>query len=501
MQKYLLLLLFIFSCQFNKNSNQINLVLPGDPKSLDPIYATDVRSGKVCALLYDNLVHYNDSTNIIPGIAKNWTILNFGKKYIFNINKNIIFHDGTKLTAHHIKKSFLRLLDSENLSSYDWIFENVKGVKAYLANKTKDVSGFSVENDYTFIIDLNKQQNAFIYYLAMPPTSIVIKKEKKIIGTGPWILNERIIDGHLLFKKNKNYYNGAPETDKLKIRILPESLPRIAEFLTGYLDIMEIPDNEYKYWTDQKQGNQNLYYTNELNTYYIGLNCSKYPFNNKKIRQAVNYAIDKNIIIDKILNNNARVASGPIPPELLNYENQAQYNYDIEKAKQLLKEANIKEKIQIELWQSKSHKNSLITEIIQSQLKQINIEVKIIRRDWNMFTQAIRENKPDMYYRSWYADYPDAENFLSPLFESEISKKRWNRYKNEEVDRLIKAIENEQDLNKRKIFIKEVNDIIVEDAPWIFLWHTQTAYITNSKIKNWKPAIMYNAEKYKYIKK
>ena len=501
MQKYLLFLLFIFSCNNNAETNQLNLVLPGDPKSLDPIYATDVRSGKVCALLYDNLVHYDDSANIVSGIAKNRSISDFGKKYIFNINKNIFFQNGTKLKSSHIKESFLRLLNHENLSSFDWIFENVKGVNEYLTSKSTDVSGLTVLNDSTFIIELINQQNSFIYYLAMPPTAIVMKKENNIIGTGPWMLQDRIIDGHLLFKKNKKYHSGSSEIDKLKIRILPEALPRIAEFLTGYLDIMEIPENEYIYWKDQKLHNQNIYYTDELNTYYLGLNCSRYPFNNKKIRQAVNYAIDKDIIINKILNNKARPASGPIPPELLDFENKKQYNYDIDKAKQLLKEANINQKIQIELWQSKSQKNSLITEIIQAQLKKINIEVKIIRRDWNMFTEAIRENKPDMYYRSWYADYPDAENFLSPLFESTVSTKRWNRYKNKQLDQLIKFIENEQDKKKRKTFIKEANDIIVDDAPWIFLWHTQTAYITNSKIKNWKPGIMYNAEKYQYIKK
>ena len=273
MHKYFLFLLIIFSCKNNEEINQLNLVLPGDPKSLDPVHATDVRSGRVCALLYDNLIQYDVSANLVPGIAKNWTISNVGKKYTFNISKNIIFHNGTKLTPNHIEESFLRLLDFENLSSFDWIFENVQGANDYLKGKAKNVSGFSVLNDSIFIIDLTKQQNSFIYYLAMPPTAIVMKEENNIIGTGPWMLKNRIIDGHLFFEKNQNYHTAPPKIDKLKIRILPEALPRIAEFLTGYLDIMEVPDNEYIYWKEQESHNQKIYYTDELNTYYIGLNC------------------------------------------------------------------------------------------------------------------------------------------------------------------------------------------------------------------------------------
>ena len=231
------------------------------------------------------------------------------------------------------------------------------------------------------------------------------------------------------------------------------------------------------------------------------MNCSKFPFNNKKIRQAVNYAIDKNLIIQNVLNGRARVASGSIPPELLKKRKEQTYTYNIEKAKKILKEENIVQPIKIELWQSKSQKNSLITEIIQAQLKKINIEVKIIRRDWNMFTQAIRENRPDMYYRSWYADYPDAENFISPLFESTITKKRWNRYQNQEIDQIIALIEKENDKKRRNDLIERANDIIINDAPWIFLWHSQTAYIKNEKIKNWRPKTMYNAEKYNLVKK
>tara|TARA_A100001011_G_scaffold398848_2_gene504795 strand:- start:1477 stop:2991 length:1515 start_codon:yes stop_codon:yes gene_type:complete len=502
MKKFLLSLTIFLGCKIQPLNDQLNLVLPGDPRSLDPILATDVRSGQICALLYDNLVHYGDSVEIIPGIAKKWDISNNGKKYTFKLNTKVYFNDGKKVKSEDVVKSFLRIIEPSSISPFFWIFENVVGAKEYKQGRKKNIEGFAAPDDSTIVIKLIQSQNSFINFLAMPPTSIVsVNEGKKLIGSGPWFLTERIFDGHMLFHKNKNYFNGEPLLSKIQISIIPETFTRIAKYISGFLDIMEIPKNEYQHWKKKKEFNEHIYYQNELNTYYIGLNCERYPFNNKKIRQAVNYAINKKEIIKKILNGNAIESKGPIPPKLMSFKTNHVYNYNIDKANQLLKEVNIKQKIEVELWQSKSQKNSLITEIIQSQLEKINISVKIIKRDWNTFTQAIRNGETDMYYRSWHADYPDAENFIEPLFFSNISKIRWNRYENKNVDRLIDRTKKENDNIKRNKNILEANNIIVDDAPWIFLWHTQTPFIVNPKLKDWKPKVMYNAEKYLKVKK
>jgi len=108
----------------------------------------------------------------------------------------------------------------------------------------------------------------------------------------------------------------------------------------------------------------------------------------------------------------------------------------------------------------------------------------------------VREGVPDMYYRSWYADYPDAENFLTPLFESEVSKTRWTRYTNPQLDSLISQIQIETDDSSRNFLIMQANQTLVDDAPWIYLWHSQSVVITNPKLKGWSPSLMFNAEKY-----
>ena len=177
-------------------------------------------------------------------------------------------------------------------------------------------------------------------------------------------------------------------------------------------------------------------------------------------------------------------------------KNNQKYIYNPDLANKLLEEAGYKNGFDIELWQTQDQEILNISEVIQAELKKIGINIKIITRDWNSLSSAVRNGTPDMYYRSWYADYPDPENFISPLFESEISKKKWNRYSNYTLDNLIDSIETELDFNKRAQLIYDANEIIIDDAPWIFLWHEKNSYISQNWIINWEPPLMFNAEKY-----
>ncbi len=501
--KYLLLVIvviFMFSCIAEPDSNQLVLVMPGDPKSTDPAHATDVRTGQLCALLYDNLVKFDNGRNIIPALAKQWDISSDGKLYTFHLRDDVQFHNGIKIIADDVKFSFERILKPQTQSHRTWLFSNVVGATEFTEQKSESVVGFQAINDTTFSIKLTQPFTPFLGFLAMPSASIIsISFENKIIGSGPWILDEWVHDGSILLKQNKLYFDNPPKLEILKIRILPEPLPRSAEFVTGYLDIMEVPESEYDLWANDPDWVPFIYPQNELNVYYIGLNCSRPPFNNKQVRQAVNYAVDVDAIIDIVKNGNATRANGPIPPGLLDKTSQNKYELNIELARQLLTEAGYPNGFETELWQSQSPDLLYVTEAIQSQLAEVGIVVKIVRNDWNMFSQAVSEGVPDMYYRSWFADYPDAENFLAPLFESEISNKRWTRYENLELDILIKHLQVESNQSKRNVLSKKANDILIEDAPWIYLWHSQSVFVVNPRLKNWQPSLMFNAEKYNEV--
>jgi peptide/nickel transport system substrate-binding protein/oligopeptide transport system substrate-binding protein len=500
-------IIFIFSiftngCGVKPNSNQLNLVMPGDPKSLDPAYATDVRTGQLCALLYDNLVRFGKGSELLPGLATRWEISSDGLKYTFQLRDSVFFQNGKEFECANVIQSFERILDPNTNSHRKWLFKNVKGSSEFLSREVESVSGFSCENDNKFHIELNQSFAPFLGFLAMASASIIHEtKTGEIIGTGPWKLKEWIHDGHILFDRNLNYFDGVPKLESLKIRILPEALPRTAEFVTGYLDIMEVPEAEFPLWANDPEWAPNIKYQEDLSIHYLGLNCSRPPFDNVLVRQAINYAIDVQRIIDKVKNGNATPASGPIPPGLIEPYPKLKYDFNPQLAKELLAKAGVENGLKIELWQSQSSELLNLTEAIQAQLEAVGVHVKIIRNDWNLFSQAVSEGVPDMYYRSWYADYPHAENFIAPLFESEVSQRRWTRYSNNEIDALIQKIQSTSDEQQQQKYIQQANSILIDDAPWVYLWHTRTAHISQPNLKGWSPSLMFNAEKYTGVTK
>ncbi len=494
------IILILNSCGIKPNPSQLNIVFSGDPKSIDPALATDVRSGQLCALLYDNLVRFGTSSEILPSIASSWKVSSSGLKYSFKIREDVQFQNGEMLQCEDIKQSFQRILSPHTSSHRKWLFKNVVGTAEFIEGSATEVHGFSCQQS-TFTIELIHPFSPFLGFLAMPSASIIKEVDNEIIGTGPWILEEWIHDGHIMLKKNSHYFDGEPKLSGIKIRILPEALPRTAEFLTGYLDIMEIPDAEFSLWIEDKKWAPLIKYQEDLNTFYLGMNCLRPPLNHKYVRQAIHYAIDINSLIKNLKNGNAIPAHGPIPPSLMDEPPIPKYEYNLQKAKELLSQAGFHDGFEIELWQSQSSNLLNITEAIQSQLEKVNIHVKIIRNDWNMYSQAITQGNADMYYRSWYADYPHAENFLAPLFESTISKKRWTRYASEELDAYIDMIQKSSDIDEQQKYIKLSNNKLVEDVPWVYLWHSKTAFIHQPNLKNWQPSLMYNAEKYTRVYK
>lgn len=494
--------LLVNGCGIKPNHNQLNLYLPGDPKSIDPAYATDVRTGQLCALLYDNLVRFGKGSELLPGLAQNWEISTDGLKYKFQLRDSVFFQNGKIFECSDVKKSFERILDPQTNSHRKWLFKKVMGSSEFISGKVDSVLGFSCVDANNFNIELNQPFAPFIGFLAMASASIIHETETdEMVGTGPWKLKEWIHDGHILFDRNESYFDGVPKLESLKIRILSEALPRTAEFVTGYLDIMEVPESEFTLWINDPKWAPNIKYQNDLSIHYLGLNCSRPPFDNVLVRQAVNYAIDVQRIIDKVKNGNATAASGPIPPGLIEPYPKLKYDFDPQLAKKLLKEAGFKDGLEVELWQSQSSELLYVTEAIQAQLEVVGVHVKIIRNDWNLYSQAVSEGVPDMYYRSWYADYPHAENFLAPLFESEVSQQRWTRYSNNEVDALIQKIQSTSNEEEQQKYIHNANSILIDDAPWVYLWHTRTAHISQPNLKGWSSSLMFNAEKYTWVTK
>jgi len=488
-----------------RDYNTIYLVLDNDPKGLDPALSTDFGTGQICALLFDNLVRFGDDTQLKPGIAKSWSISDDGLQYHFELNQGYNFTNGEEITAEVVKASMERVLNPKTHSLRTWLFTPIKGAQEYMDGQASEVTGIQVDGPYKLTITLEQTYAPFLGFLAMPAAAIVpadVAQQRgsefgeNPVGSGPWILEDWVHDSVVKLRANPNYFYGKPQLERMELKILPETFSVIAEFETGKLDRMDIPESEFKRWTQSEKWQPYIHKVHELNLFYIGLNCSRPPFNNKKVRQAMNYAVDIPTIIKTTLHGAGVRSHGPIPPGLQSYDStQTPYPYDPEKAKQLLAEAGYPDGFDVELWQAQSSTLNEITESFQAYYSRIGINVKLVRSDFNLFKAAIRQGEPDMYYLNWWADYPDAENFLYPLFYSTQAARR-NRYSNPEVDRLIDENQHETDPQKRIQIAREANRMIYEDAPYVFLWHEITYELTQPWVKNYSPAIMFNAQKF-----
>jgi len=477
------------------NTNKIVLSLDANPTTLDPAFCVDVDGGKVLAYIMNGLLRYDKNGKIIPSLAEKFKVLSKGKVYKFFLRKDVVFHNGKRFTAKDVLYSFKRILAPEPVSPRQWIFENVIGAEKYLKGLTDEVKGFICEDDYTFVVKLKKPFAPFLCFLTMPCAYIVPENYKDftrtVIGTGPFKLVKYERDVAIELVRNEKYFQKKSKVDKLVIKIIKDPVTALVEFHNGNLDILKLNPVHLK----SLKGNFRILTRPQLNVYYIGLNCEKEPFKYKEFRKALNLAVDKEAIIKTLLKGNGKVANCSVPPSLLKTDWEP-YPYDIENARKLISKYNISNRT-FNLWVKSSTEALDIGSRIASYLKKAGLNVKIVQVDWSTLKASINAGKTDMFFMAWFADYPDAENFLVPLFHSKNIGGAGNRarYKNKEIDRLLNKVVEITDEKKRMSMYKLIARKIFDDAPWIFLWYKVSQYAISNRVRGFMPPVIFNADK------
>jgi peptide/nickel transport system substrate-binding protein/oligopeptide transport system substrate-binding protein len=237
-----------------------------------------------------------------------------------------------------------------------------------------------------------------------------------------------------------------------------------------------------------------------LDTYYLGLNCTRRPFTDRRVRQAVNLAIDCERILNTVFEKRGVLAKGPVPPGLWKYGmgpgTGAGYPYDPEKAKKLIAEAGVAGS-RITIYISADPEVLDIMEVVQGYLSQAGITADIRQLDWSAFKQAVNIGEPDAFWLSWWADYPDPENFLFPLFHSASVGPAGNRTRclDPELDRLIETAEGTVDEKKRYALYRTAEDRIIDNAPWVFMWHRSDFYVVQPWVEDFRIYPIYSIDK------
>ena len=475
-----------------------------DPRSLDPALSTDVPTGRAVGYLFEGLARFTPDARVEPALAERWDVSPDGKVYTFHLRQGVKFHDGTPLVGRHVVSSFQRVLDPAQRGGRGWPLYPIAGARAFTEGKAKGVAGLAAPNDSTVVVTLAEPLAIFPKLLAMPVASVVPPSAgadfgERPVGTGPWKLVEWKHDDYLRFAANKGYWGGAPKTDSLTARIIPEPSTKIAEFESGNVDVLLVPEADSRQWsqTDEKQGA--MVSVPALRFIHMSINTRRGPLADVRVRRAINHAVDTRGILQRLVSGRGRVAAGVVPPILEGADTmRAAYAYDPALAKRLLAEAGHPNGIDVELWTSTTPIYVRMSETIQGYLNAAGIRTKIVQRESASAREAARKGETDLFLREWYADYPDAENFLFPLLHSQNAGVGGNYsfYANPEFDRLVDASHREQNDARRVDLYRQADSLAFNDAPMLFLFFYNDLYAVQPWITGFAPPTIFNGQRW-----
>jgi oligopeptide transport system substrate-binding protein len=468
-------------------------MLDNTPATLDPTFLVDVYGVSIVRQLFDGLVQFDAYLKPIPALAEFWEASPDGRTWTFTLRRGVTFHHGREVTAHDVVYSFTRLLDLANVPVTE-LFERIQGARDFMQGKAQRVEGLKVVDRYTVQIVLDEPLAPFLAALgdiqaAVVPQDEVEKLGKRFghapVGTGPfkfvrWVPNQEIV-----LAANDAYYEGRPFLDAVVFKIVDGSKweERFAAFLQGHLEETIIPSEKTdEVHVDPQYQQYQRIRKPMLNLLYLGLNRQFKPFDDRRVRQAFNYAVNKAAIVREITKRGSFPATGALPPGMPGHDPDLQgYAYDPVKAKRLLAEAGYPNGAGfpvVELWtSSKSESTKAELAAYQRYLGELGVQVDIhFAPDWPTFQEMLKQGKCPMFRFTWYADIPDPDNMLSPLLYSTGSR-NYTFYRNSLVDQLLEQARKKLSYAQRIALYREVERIVLDDAPWITQHYSVFEYL------------------------
>ncbi len=507
-----LLVLFFHGCRKSDSGpffDTLLLRLNSNPTTLDPALITDVTGGNISAKLFNGLIRFNGKLDLVPDIAESWSLSRDRLTYTFHLRRNVSFSNGRKVTADDVRYSFERVLSPATKAPLTWVLDRIEGADIFLAGRARGVSGIRTVNEHTLALTLRKPFGPFLSLLAMTTAYIVPREEVERlgqdfgthpVGSGPYVLTEWKHGQYLTLAAREDYFDGKPKLKGIHYRVIPEDLTAVMEFETGRLDVLLIPSSEYRRYTTNPAWRERVFGEPGLNTYYLGLNCTRPPFNDVRVRQAFNLAVDRLRILNTVFEKRGVPAAGPIPPGLwkscISPHSSPGFEYDPKKARALIQEAGA-EGSTINIFIKQDSGTLDVIEVVVNYLEKVGIHAKITQLDWSAFKQAVNEGKPDAFWLDWWADYPDPENFLYPLFASASVGAGGNRTRCSDpaLDALIETAQGTSDEKQRFRLYRQAEDRIIKNAPWVFMWHQADYYVIQPRVRDFRIYPIYSIDK------
>lgn len=444
-----------------------------DPVTLDAHHSTDSPTSTVTEHISETLFELTPEGEIVPLLAESFTVSEDGLTWQLNIRQGVYFHDGTPLNAEAVKFNIDRILDPDESVTFRFLLTEIVET--------------SVVDEYT--VEFVTEQPFAPILAHLTHTSISMQSPTAIqeygedygdlasVGTGPFVFDSWQRGQEVALVRNENYWGDHPAYERLVFRAVPEGGARMMMVQSGDVDVaVRVPPHDISRL--DADPNVNVMSTPSLRTIYIGFNVTMEPFTDPLVRQAVNYAVDKDAIVDFILAGVGQPVDAPVAPGVFGYQSIKRYDHDLDRARELLAEAGFPDGFETKLYSPSGRymQDIQISEAVQSMLADVGIDAEIVTLEWSTYLE-VTQNPPErseapMFMLGWGTVTGDADYGLYALFHtSEHVPDGSNRafYSNARVDELLDQARTNPDDTFRQEAYLEAMQIIMDEAPWLFL--------------------------------
>jgi len=469
-----------------------------DPLTLDPAVSGEMTSHEYIMQLFSGLVCLDDNLKPAPDIAQSWQVSDDGKTYTFYLRHDVKFHNGREVKAEDFEYSWERACDPVTRSlTADTYLGDIVGVREVLAGKTKEISGVRVIGDYTLEVTIDAPKSYFLSKLTYSTAFVVDRANvesggewwRQPNGTGPFRLRQWDEESLLVLEKNNLYYGKLAEVSFVIFQLwggVPMNM-----YETGEIDVTGVSINYIDKVTD-KTGPfyEELRVVPELSFHYIGFNFSKPPFDDVNIRRAFSQAIDKDKLASLVFKDMVQSADGILPPGMPGFNKDLSgLGYDVNEAKELIRASRYGDVSRLpSITITTMGWGGLISQglepIIAEWRNNLGVEVKVRQLEPERFLYHLRQEKNEMFYMGWVADYPHPQNFLDILFHSG-AENNYGEYSRPEIDALLGMAGAEPDSNLSLAVYKQAEQKLVEDAACLPLWFGKNHILVKSYVKGY----------------
>lgn len=465
-----------------------------DVSTLDPAIGYDWQNWSIIKTIFDGLMDYvPGTTELVPHLAESYTVSEDGRSFEFVIRPGVVFHNGRELVAEDFKYTLERVLDPATQSPGAGFYTNIVGAEAFAAGEADEVTGIEVTGDLSIRITTEEPDASLLHKMALNFAHVVPREAVEAaggdfghnpVGTGGFQLQEWVLGQRLVLERNPAYFEDSlPYLDELTFQVGIDPNVAFLRLQRGEVDVLGdgIPSARYTEVMEDAELSQLVATGDQMQTGYITINVNIEPFNDLRVRQALNHAINKDRIV-RILNNRAEPATQILPPLFESHDPDfAPYDYNPDRARELLAEAGLADGFSTVLYAYNVAPNDRIAQSIQQDLSEIGIDVEVRTQAQSTVIEAGGAGEAPLIWSggmAWIADYPDPNNFYWPILACASNIPggwNWSKYCDEGLearatvaDTLARADQHEERVAAwRDIFVEIHRDA----APWVPVFH------------------------------